>query len=174
MVRGNFSVARESQSVSEPVPGRLQRRMGGYPSTAYRGVERRATIVAKEGSMTVPSSERQRVVWIINEGGHPYEKGKKFGRLVPLTIGNVNHFNLDRLMVSIAPRLRSATAEDYLLISGSPILNALVVSLWLARFSKANLLQWSVKADDYVCIPLHAEAVTRMATQHPADQRVPA
>ena len=110
------------------------------------------------------SPERQRVVWVINEGGHNYEPAKEYGRLMALTTGNVNHFNLDRLMVTLAPRIRSATVDDYLLISGSPLLNSLVVVMWLARFPKVNLLQWSTKADGYVCIPLHYDAVNRMAT----------
>jgi hypothetical protein len=107
---------------------------------------------------------RQKVVWVVNEGGHNYDPARKFGRLMPLTTGNINHFNLDRLMVTLAPRLKSAEQEDYLLISGTPILNALVVAMWLTRFPRANLLQWSAMKMDYVPIHLHVDSIERMLT----------
>jgi hypothetical protein len=112
----------------------------------------------------VPQNGRTPVVWIINMGGHNYKPAEVLGRLMPLTKGNVNHFNLDRLMVSIAPKMDMATVEDYLLVSGTPILNGLIISMWLTKFGKANLLQWSQQQNKYVCIPLHRDAIERMVT----------
>lgn len=164
---------RESPAVSKPMSYGVSGGVGRPHTTAYRGVERRtpscATGLGKETMTAVPSLPetvvRQPVVWLVNEGGHAYTKAERFGRLLPLTQGNVNHFNLDRLMVSVGPKLQSANEEDYLLISGSPILNGLIVSMWLAKFPKVNLLQWSTRADGYVHITLHRDAVVRMATQ---------
>lgn len=112
----------------------------------------------------VRENERQPVVWMVNMGGHNYKPAEVLGRLMPLTKGNVNHFNLDRLMVVIAPKLELATADDYLLVSGTPILNGLIVSMWLAKFGVAKLLQWSQQQGKYVCIPLHRDAIERMVT----------
>jgi hypothetical protein len=161
---------RESSAVSEPVPFGVSRGLGRPYATTYRGIERRAPTrtpgTRQENMIATPSTEvvvRQPVVWLVNEGGHAYTKAERFGRLLPLTQGNVNHFNLDRLMVSVGPKLQSAHEDDYLLISGSPILNGLIVSMWLAKFQKANLLQWSTRADGYVHITLHRDAVNRMA-----------
>lgn len=112
--------------------------------------------------MTANNGGRKPVVWIVNQGGHAYKDGERFGRLVSLTSGKVNCLGLDRVMVTIAPKLNSATVNDFVLISGAPILNALVVSMWLTRFPKVNLLQWSERAGGYIPVTLHNEAIERM------------
>lgn len=76
-----------------------------------------------------------------------------------MTSGNINPFNVDRLMVLIAPRLEHATEDDYLLISGPQMLCAVVIAMWLKRFHKANLLQWSTKYSKYAQILLTDRAV---------------
>lgn len=157
---------RESSSILEPGHVRVQGRLGRTDSPTRHSLQRSPSVSSvKEGPMT-----RTPVVWIVNEGGHTYEKAEQFGRLIALTRGNVNHFNLDRLMVNVGPRLQAATEDDYLLVSGTPILNGLVVSMWLAKFSKANLLQWSTRADGYVLIVLHRAAVHRMANMVDLDK----
>lgn len=118
-----------------------------------------------EQATATPVTPRQPVVWLINQGGHDYETAKKFGRLMPMTTGGVNVFSPDRLMVTIGPRLKVAAVEDYLVVSGSPLLNALVVAMWLHRFEKANLLLWSHKAEEYKLVTVTASTVKRLATQ---------
>lgn len=110
-------------------------------------------------SGTSPAPARQPVVWVINEGGHDFSSAEQYGRLVPITSGTINPFNVDRLMVLAAPRLEHATDEDYLLISGPQMLCAVVIAMWLKRFGKANLLQWSTKYAKYSQILLTDRAV---------------
>lgn len=157
MVRSELSLARRFESVMQPGSERLSGGVGEDSSASYSGVERRKEHSGMNGT------SRQSVVWIINEGGHSYDAAVRYGRLMALTSGNVNYYNLSRLMVSIGPKLRAATADDYLLISGSPILVGLCVSMWLARFDRVNLLQWSNIQRDYVHILLERSAVSRMA-----------
>jgi hypothetical protein len=102
-------------------------------------------------------------VWIINLGGHDYSKAINFGNPVPLTAGTINPFNLDRLLVLIAPKLALAKETDYLLISGPQSLNAVVLALWLKKFPSANILQWSVRDKDYVPQHLTNAALERLA-----------
>lgn len=159
MVRQELPVARQHQSVLSNGARRVQGSMGRHSAPG---------ISSPEGSPEPSPTEsarvnRPKVVWIANEGGHSYHKAEKFGRLMPLTTGNVNYFNLDRLMVSIAPKLKSATADDYLLISGTPVIVALVVLMWVTRFGVVNLLQWSQSRGDYIEIVLTQEAVERMS-----------
>lgn len=102
-------------------------------------------------------------VWIINLGGHDYSKATNFGNPVPLTAGTINPFNLDRLLVLIAPKLALAKESDYLLISGPQALNAIVLSLWLKKFPSATILQWSVRDKDYVPQHITNAALERLA-----------
>lgn len=113
---------------------------------------------------------RQPVVWLINEGGHDYKKAETFGRLLPITTGSVNPFNPDRLMVNISGRLRVASIEDFLVISGSPMLNALTIAMWLHRFGKANTLQWSHRDEEYKLVTLDRDNLYRLALLN--EQRV--
>ena len=117
------------------------------------------------------TNARVPIVWLVNEGGHDYTSLEKFGRVMPFTRGSVNPFNLDRQMVHLGPRLQSASEDDYVAVSGLPILNALVVVMWLAKFPKINLLQWSMKKEEYVPIVLMKAAIERMANESgkPAD-----
>jgi hypothetical protein len=106
----------------------------------------------------------QPVVWVVNNAGHDMSAAERFGRLMPLTTGSVNPFNVDRLMANIAPRLQHAQEEDYVLISGLPLLNAVVLLLWLAKFPHVKLLQYSVKRRGYTYIHLTRAAVEKNAT----------
>jgi hypothetical protein len=110
-----------------------------------------------------PSEERTPVVWIINEGGHDYKKAEKYGRLMPMTTGSVNPFNPDRLMVIVSNRLRVATAQDFLVVSGSPMLNAIAVSMWLIRFKVCNVLHWSHRDDEYKHLVVKWDNLERLA-----------
>ena len=101
------------------------------------------------------------VVWLVNKGGHDYSSLAKWGRVIPMTTGAVNPFNPDRLMVSLAHHVSMAKMEDHIAISGLPILNALVLVLWLEKFPEARLLQWSIRADSYVYSVIKKAAVLR-------------
>lgn len=103
------------------------------------------------------------VVWLANEGGHNYKDAERFGRIMPMTTGSVNPFNPDRLMVMISHRLRVASAEDYLGISGSPLLNALALAMWLRRFGTCNVLLWSHRDSEYKHLTIAADSVERLA-----------
>jgi hypothetical protein len=97
------------------------------------------------------SSERNtKVVWLVNKGGHDYKDLERFGRIIPLTTGNINPFNPDRLMVSLGQQLKMAHPEDYLAISGSPILNMLAMAMWLRKYPEVQILQHSTRKNEYV------------------------
>jgi hypothetical protein len=89
-------------------------------------------------------------VWIVNEAGHPYDDAKRFGELRALTRGHVNTLRVDRVMYDLAIGIgRYASEEDYLLISGTPMLNALALALWMIRFKEAKILQWYASQKKY-------------------------
>ncbi len=109
--------------------------------------------------MSSSGSTKQPVVWLVNKGGHDFADLERFGRVIPLTTGSVNIFNPDRLMVGMGHHIGMATESDYLAISGSPILNALAVAMWLAKFPHVNLLQHSIRQDKYVYLQVKRAAI---------------
>lgn len=112
------------------------------------------------------SNDRARAVWIVNEGGHDYDNAKKYGHLISLTQGTVNPFRTDRLADHIAQRLKGATKDDYVLLSGSPILNGLTMSLWLFKFPRCNTLQWSTMFEDYDLKTIKRSALKKLLAKH--------
>ncbi len=110
------------------------------------------------------TDERQPIVWIINDGGHDYSKAEVHGRMVPMTTGGINPFSPDRLMVNLASRLRNATEEDFAIVGGSPMLNGIVMSMWLERFDKMKCLVWSNKKERYEIVTVTKGAIVKNAT----------
>ena len=101
------------------------------------------------------------VVWLTNKGGHDYTSLEKYGRIIPLTTGAINPFNPDRLMVQLGHHLSMAKKNDYVGVSGLPIVTALVVTMWLEKFPQVHLLQWSIRADKYIYTVVKKAAVVR-------------
>ena len=88
-------------------------------------------------------------IWIVNAAGHAYDKAVELipsGELRPLTLGDVNPLRVDRLSKNIARGIvKFVKPDDYMLISGTPILNAITLSLWLIHHDSCNVLQWNAK-----------------------------
>lgn len=105
------------------------------------------------------TEDKNHVVWLVNKGGHNYAKLENFGRIIPLTTGAVNPFNPDRLMLNLGHFLRMASPEDYLAISGLPLLNALALAMWLRKFPVAHILQHSIREDDYIYLRIEEAAL---------------
>lgn len=92
-------------------------------------------------------------IWIANEAGHPYQKALDLipdAALRPLTLDNVNPLRVDRLTSHLARGIGSyAKEEDYLLISGTPMINALCLAIWLEKFDFCRVIQWNAAQRKY-------------------------
>jgi hypothetical protein len=98
-------------------------------------------------------NENRRRVYIVNDSGHRYDIAKKVvpdAELVPMTVGNVNPTQVDRLSFELSEYIARSEKEDYLLLSGTPVLNALAGMLWILRHETCNLLIFDAKIQNYV------------------------
>jgi len=89
-------------------------------------------------------------VYIVNAAGRDYDNAKRFGELVELTIGTVNIFDTQRLIVDFKKWFETANMGDWVLLSGSPILNVIAVSVMLSKFGLCNVLIFDVRYAKYV------------------------
>lgn len=93
------------------------------------------------------------IIWVANEAGHSYEKALDIvpeADIKPLTLGNINPLNFDRLSYHIARGVTHfVKRDDYLLISGTPVVNAVAMHIWLLHFGRIKLLQWNAKRREY-------------------------
>ena len=60
-------------------------------------------------------------IYVTNKGGHDFEAAKKLGVITPLTVGNINPIQVDRVLVGMMQELKDSTKNDYLLLSGHQI-----------------------------------------------------
>jgi hypothetical protein len=113
-------------------------------------------------------TERPTYIFVANYSGHPYDLAKNTvgenSEIVPLTLGNVNPTLVDRLAFTMSEKLveYDATEEDYLLLSGTPVVNAVAASVWATLFEKTQLLIWDSKSDGYYPAALTRSNITRM------------
>jgi len=109
------------------------------------------------------TGDRRKTVWIINEGGHDYSEAEKFGNLIPVTVGAINPFNPDRIMINVRSIFELAKVDDWILISGNQMVCMVMFAMWIERFGSANILQWSTKKRIYIPLHVSGNAVKRNA-----------
>lgn len=79
-------------------------------------------------------------VFIPNSASHDYADAERFGKLIPLTEGNIDLSNVSKIYRTVMPILDNACCEDYILISGASVVNGIVCGIFAAKFKKLNLL----------------------------------
>lgn len=78
-----------------------------------------------------------------------YGSARLYGELVPLTKGNVPIFKTTAIQDEILNGLQDSTEEDYLIISGSAVIAALVMGVWLTLHPTCKLLLYDKREDSY-------------------------
>jgi hypothetical protein len=109
-------------------------------------------------------------VWVANAAGHPYHKVLSLvpdAEIKSLTMDDVNPLEIDRLMWHLARGIgKYVQADDYLLISGTPMVNAAAFTLWLLHFGRCNLVQWNAVKRAYELKNVERENLGRILEQH--------
>lgn len=89
-------------------------------------------------------------VWIVNSAGHDFDAAKSYGEFIPLTVGRVNIFNVERLLNEFKGMLANHEKDDWILLSGNAVLNVLAVAIVLAKHGEVNMLLYDVIKKEYV------------------------
>jgi len=87
-------------------------------------------------------------VYVINFSGHNISTCKRFikkGKIIYLTEGSVNIFNIDRVLYDLKAKLENYNDNDYLLLSGNVVLNVLVALIVKDMVEHLNLLIWDAR-----------------------------
>lgn len=98
-----------------------------------------------------------RKVFIANVSGHDYTRAKRFGDLIGVTQRRVDITHTDRLELDVQSVLRNASDKDYLLVSGSPVVNALCIAYLLNKHGHVNMLFWDALERDYILRTINGE-----------------
>lgn len=108
---------------------------------------------------------REPLVWIVNKAGHDYTAAEEYGELRALSMGSIDPFRVDRLAYDLSKLARYTRKDDFLLLSGAPILNGLSLHMWLQTHGECNTLQWHAKRRTYILNTITAEQISNLLQQ---------
>lgn len=86
------------------------------------------------------NSDKNRKVFIPNQGGHDFSKSSKYGTPVFVTKGLVNRFSVNVMARMWASSLKSSTKEDYILLTSLTILSVVGAAIFGYLHGGINLL----------------------------------
>lgn len=96
------------------------------------------------------NSKKKAVVWLVNRNaGHDYSAAQKYGSLVPISEGLVYPFATDRFLERAGERLRDFAADDFLLLSGNLLLNAVAIGYLAHRLGWLRVLVFHQPSRSY-------------------------
>lgn len=88
-------------------------------------------------------------VVVVQDTGHDFSKAEKFGVVKPFIIGPVNVFSEERIATLIDWLDREFKDGDYLLMTGSLVLNCAAFSYLMDRFGQVNILVFHNGEQEY-------------------------
>lgn len=102
-------------------------------------------------------NENTSKIFVCNYAGHnisaAFEHGENATQ-VNITEGNVNIFDTQRITYLIQEKLKDSCPGDFLLLSGSILLNCIAFNLWMNLHGAVKLLIWNPKTRKYVCLKI--------------------
>jgi hypothetical protein len=94
-------------------------------------------------------------VFVVNDAfKYNFDKAEKFGNIIPLTRGNLNVFNPDRLIWDFREKLTSFTKSDYILLSGHAIACMFAINEALRVVEEVEVLIYGAQRNDYQSVTL--------------------
>lgn len=96
-------------------------------------------------------------VFVTNYAGHDYSALNKYGKQVFITKGFISFQGLDRVKFAVAQGMIDCTAEDWLALSGTNILNVIAAVLWYQMHGKVKVLNYDKESRQYRELILTAE-----------------
>ncbi len=91
-------------------------------------------------------------VFVVNYNDKDMKDAKQYGVLIPITEGNVNVFDIERLTLTIEEILEKYNFDgkkDYLLLCGGQPIN-FTLGVLVSKYNKVKLLLWDAKKRIYI------------------------
>lgn len=90
-------------------------------------------------------------VYITNRSpSHDYTSATKYGAIRFVTSGNYPVFKTSRLQEEIIEAIAYSQPTDFLLLSGSSVVAAICIAVWLEMHGNAKILLWDRIQNEYV------------------------
>jgi hypothetical protein len=101
-------------------------------------------------------------VWISNYAGHDYSSATSYGEFKFITKGYVSFQSLDRVKYGIVETVAQTDREDWLLISGRPLISIIAALAWYTRHGQVKVLHYDQKTDVYRELVITATNITEI------------
>lgn len=104
-------------------------------------------------------------VFIIGPGQHVYDAVEKFGQRVDVLDSRANPFDTDALVAQIVEELfdkGGITDQDFIVLGGNAMLNAVAVAVLAHEFGRLNILVYGAKHRDYTPRTIDLGALIRV------------
>ncbi len=79
-------------------------------------------------------------VYIVSKSAHDFTGAEQFGELITLSEGPVNRYSVNNIHRQFYSILQHSNPEDYILVCGLSIMNAIAASIMAALHGKVNFL----------------------------------
>ena len=80
---------------------------------------------------------------------HDYSDAKRYGELKLLTQGSIDSVNLEDIEDRFREKMAESHSEDWVLVSGAPLLNIIAAAVMLEKHGRVQLLQWDGVLKEY-------------------------
>jgi len=103
-------------------------------------------------------------LWVVNYAGHNLSPALEYTSLDPdeafrfLTEGSVNVFETDRLARMFDENMQEFQSHDFLVLTGSVVLNVLAALAALRRSPQVSILIWHAREHNYIARTIRATA----------------
>lgn len=90
-------------------------------------------------------------VYIVNEGSHDYSDAGQYGELVTLSeAGKISRHSPSTIFIEFIKVLKDSSSDDYLLLSGLALVNAIAAGIMSRLHGKVNFLLFHQNKGTYI------------------------
>ncbi|GAF83863.1 unnamed protein product, partial [marine sediment metagenome] len=79
------------------------------------------------------------------QSGHDYEPAMEFGELIYLSEGYWSRYDVNKMYREFTYRLEGSQRDDFILLTGLPVMQCLAVSIFAMKHGRINILQFRQK-----------------------------
>ena len=79
-------------------------------------------------------------VYIVNKGAKDYTNAKQFGELIYLTDELIDKYDTNKLYMLFTKYLETSNSNDFIIITGLPVMSAIASSILASMHGKVNYL----------------------------------
>ena len=79
-------------------------------------------------------------VYIVNKSSHDFSKAEVYGKLVPLSTGAMNRYEVNSMVRQFSEKLSRSSPDDYIVMSGLAMMNSIATTIFALKHRRLNLL----------------------------------